>query len=75
MGQLQSSLWPRAWKVMEVAVFCSLRKLWSTGACVQWYRALDPRAPRRTMPALLGSPWDRWKWGGHRKATTLLLGL
>ena len=70
MDQLQSSLYPRVRQWTEAAVLHSLKGRWLLGVWVQWHRALDPRAPKEIKPAVLCSPWDRWKWGGHRKSMT-----
>ena len=58
---------------MEVAVLHSLQERRPLGAQVQWPRARDPRAPKGTKPVILHAPWDRQKWGGHRKVRILLL--
>ena len=57
---------------MEVAVPHFLWERWSLGAWFQQHRAPYPRAPKLTELLMLNSPWDWWKWGGHRTVKTLL---
>ena len=57
----------------EVAVPYCLREPQAPGAQFQQHRAPEPRNPKQTKPVVLHSPWDRWKWGGHRTVKTLLL--
>ena len=62
MGRLQT----------EVAMPNSLQQRWTLGARVQRHRVPDTRAPKRTKPVILCSPWDRQKQGMHRTVRTFL---